>query len=595
MDCHNSDHRSCASDVCTCGKCGKLVEDGESCTWNEDCLSGWCNGVITVGCFGRCKSKLKDHEPCTNYPTKCASGLCEHVGSISNSVNWVNYYRYGMLENYCKPTQGFREDFFCNQDADCDQTRSMMCTGGSILTTGRCTACPAHCPDGCNALFDLPENLKCGRKTTLDHAVETAKNLAEPMAEFFECMVDGSMSACGEDALKGFKNCLSGNCVVKFGGADSECLAVTKELNYTKTFGYLSMMGSVGLNMGLEVIANLNIGNEMSFTIGVHGKVSLNAKAEIAVSRNKSVHREHRYELTTPVSLIQKMYMAGALPIIIVVRVTTVAYVEFEADAEAAGNLSISYTNDEALEIKAARITFSPKNGTLTPEIDFAKNLHTNIVPELTISAAVSLKGTVRVGPELEVEVNGVPFQFFPSAHFELTGKLSVLNSCLSGSIVGGVGLYSGMGAGIPAWAESPGSLIDQACTTGLAIACQAGKGINCAVKAATKEDMCKTAKDKCSKLAKEVDVLIPGLKKPSVAYLSVPVVEVKRSVLLEFATSSCKPATTADASSPELYGNMHAEASNEDKSDTPSDLDYVLHVLDEVIRDSKRSEKEIC
>merc|ERR1712142_1421715 len=163
MDCHNNDKRSCASKVCTCGKCGKLVENGESCSWNSDCVSGWCDGVFTLGCNGVCKSKLEDHKPCNmKYPNECASGFCEHVGSMSGSVNLINYLRYGMREQYCKPTHGFREGFFCNQDTDCDQTQSMMCSGGSILTTGRCTKCPAHCPDGCNALFDPSGNMQCG-------------------------------------------------------------------------------------------------------------------------------------------------------------------------------------------------------------------------------------------------------------------------------------------------------------------------------------------------------------------------------------------------------------------------------------------------
>merc|ERR1712142_546785 len=182
--------------------------------------------------------------------------------------------------------------------------------------------------------------------------------------------------------------------------------------------------------------------------------------------------------------------------------------------------------------------------------------------------------------------VNGVPFKFLPAARLWLKGTLKVVDSCLSGSIVGGVGIDAGTGTAIPAWAHSPGALAKKACETGLMAACKAGKGLNCAVKAATKTDMCEQGKDKCKKLAEEIDVIIPGLKKPLVLLKMMAAVKSVEHTLLEFKTSTCKPATLADVPFTDISGEELPEVSDEYQSDTKSEpeLDYLF--VDDVYDD---------
>ena len=59
-----SDGNSCASGKCICRYCGRKLRDSFPCSENADCQSGWCNGVVTIGCQGRCKSKTPDGQRC---------------------------------------------------------------------------------------------------------------------------------------------------------------------------------------------------------------------------------------------------------------------------------------------------------------------------------------------------------------------------------------------------------------------------------------------------------------------------------------------------------------------------------------------------
>ena len=115
---------------------------------------------------------------------------------------------------------------------------------------------------------------------------------------------------------------------------------------------------------------------------------------------------------------------------------------------------------------------------------------------------------------------------------------------------------------------------------TGLMTACKAGKGLNCAVKAATKTDMCEQGKDKCKKLGEEIDVIIPGLMKPVVLLKMAAAVKSVEHTLLKFKTSSCEP---ADVTSSDAFGEKLADVSDEYQSDTQSEpeLDYLF--VDEV------------
>ena len=243
-----SDGNSCVSGKCICSYCGRKLRDNFPCSENADCQSGWCHGVVTIGCNGRCKSKTADYGQCplnihgSGDNNNCKSGRCEKV-SASRAL--------------CAPKNGFRVGTDCNEDTDCDKTKSLWCKGGSFYSSGKCTECPAKCPDGCNALFNQAGNMKCGRMTTFDHAVEFAKKIGKPLVDFIDCLSpSGQAVDCAKDTAKGFASCLDPTtpCKIKLGGKGSTCLALTNPgLSYDSKSGPLTLKGSVKPVGGISV------------------------------------------------------------------------------------------------------------------------------------------------------------------------------------------------------------------------------------------------------------------------------------------------------------------------------------------------------
>lgn len=104
------------------------------------------------------------------------------------------------------------------------------------------------------------------------------------------------------------------------------------------------------------------------------------------------------------------------------ISVQPVAYAELTSTVSATGSLSFSYDNPEALTLRDIGIEvkdFQPTVSTPKLTIDLDKD----IVPEVSIKGEVSVMGFLRIGPEIVVEVNGVPFTFYPSIHVKL-GKI---------------------------------------------------------------------------------------------------------------------------------------------------------------------------
>lgn len=85
----------------------------------------------------------------------------------------------------------------------------------------------------------------------------------------------------------------------------------------------------------------------------------------------------------------------------------------------ASGSLSFSYDNPEALTLRDIGINVKDfKPAISTPKLSI--ELNKDIVPEISIQGSASVQGFFRIGPEIVVEVNGMPFTFYPSVHVKL-------------------------------------------------------------------------------------------------------------------------------------------------------------------------------
>eukprot|EP00794_Sanderia_malayensis_P019570 gene19570-21501_t len=511
------DSNSCVSLQCTCGKCGKKLPNGYQCSSNDNCKSGWCDGQVTIGCGGKCKRLHEDYEACplnllgSGDNNICRSKRCEKVSPT---------------EALCAPKQGFRAGTKCNEDTDCDKTKSMWCSGGSFLESGKCVVCPANCPDGCNALFN--QNLKCGRMTTFDHAADVAKKIAEPLLDFVKCLSPAT-GGCLTDIGKGVASCLdtSKPCKIKLGGKGSTCLAVNSaKQSYSYTSGPLTMTGSVEPTGGASLETDLTDGK---INIGLHGNVAVKASIKVEVTKSTSIPVvKKRLYLTNcvgkacspcsspesklkcrPLTLYSKVFMAGYLPVIIQVEAQVVADLYFEMKATGSFKAEISYDNEKLIGISKAIATFDPVNG-VKFDVALLQNLDKQITKSVVVNAGVEMMGVLRIGTQLRISVNGIPLSMFLAARFVMEGKLALSQNCMTGSFSAGIGLSAGITAdfSIP----NPATLAGIACKGVVGGACMfpAVKVANCAIKVLTKVDPCKKAQGMCTDLERDLKSLMP-------------------------------------------------------------------------------------
>ena len=260
----------------------------------------------------------------------CKSGRCEKISAT---------------DALCAPKNGFKEGTKCNEDTDCDKSKSLWCKGGSFYESGTCKQCPANCPDGCNSLFNLKDNMKCGRMTTFDHAADLAKKLGKPIVDFVNCLLPETLVGCAADAAGGAVECLNPAtpCKLKLGGKGSKCLALKDAgLSYNYKSGPLTISGSVTPTGGMAVEADITNGKS---SVQLFGKVAVKADITIKASASGSVPLTKKKLYLTdckgkicnicknptsklscrPKLLYRKMFKAGYVPIIVEVKVQAVA------------------------------------------------------------------------------------------------------------------------------------------------------------------------------------------------------------------------------------------------------------------------------
>ena len=517
----SNDGKSCASGKCICGYCGRKLRNTLPCSANADCLSGWCDGVVTIACSAKCKAKTDDYGKCSltihgsGDNNNCKSGRCEKV-SASKAL--------------CAPKNGFRVGTACNEDTDCDKTKSLWCKGGSFYSSGVCTQCPSKCPDGCNALFNDMAKMKCGRMTTFDHAADLAKKIGKPIIDFIDCLAPSSQFVgCAKDAAKGFASCLDPTtpCKIKLGGKGSVCLALTNPgLSYNYKSGPLTMHGSVKPIGGMSVEADITNGK---ITLALYGKVSVKAEAIFETTASSSKKYRRKLYLTDcigkkcsvcktptkkascrPMMLFTKAYLIGYVPVIIELKIQAVAEISLELNADGAFRAGLTYENDAVVSIKKALATFDPVKG-VKLDVGFGTNFDKQIQKTLVIQTGVGLKGVLRIGAEITTSVNGIPIAIFPAARLVAEGKVQASSTgCLTGSFAAGIGLDAGISVSLTV--PKPGALMGTVCRALVEATCNLPhvKVLNCAVKVAFNANPCKEAEGLCGQLEGEIAKLVP-------------------------------------------------------------------------------------
>eukprot|EP00794_Sanderia_malayensis_P009630 gene9630-10618_t len=521
--CINGDGNSCSSGQCTCGYCGRKLGNYRRCSTNDNCASGWCNGRNTIGCGGTCQRKRRDYESClttlgtgTGDNDHCESGRCEKVSRVTA---------------ICSPKNGFRAGSRCNEDTDCDVTKSLWCKGGSLLSSGICTQCPAKCKDGCNAIFDNMSNMKCGRMTTFDHALNELKKVAKPLVDFIECMLPFPLRGCALEAGVSAASCLNPStpCKIKLGGKTSSCLAINNAgLSFNYHAGPISLSGSVNPTGGFIVDADISGGK---VNLEMYGKVSVKARASIKTTGRKTVRlvdkklyltdntRSCRYPTRgrtacQPKMLYRKVLMVGFMPVIVEVKAQAVVHYSLTLETQGAFEAEISYNNEHVIKINKAKATFDPSKG-VDFDVGFGSNFNKQVTKKLVVNANVKLVAVFSIGPEITVSVNGMPMRMFTAMRLVAEGELGLRSSypsrpCLTGSLKAGIGLDAGIEVDLSI--PDPGELAAMACHGAIKMACKYGplKAASCLGKALTGKSLCDEMGGLCDDLKKEISKITP-------------------------------------------------------------------------------------
>jgi len=518
------DGNSCKTKECTCGNCGRLLDNGFDCTTNGNCKSNWCGPEVSLFCTGTCRGKKRNYQECSleffdsGDDSSCVSGNCLAV-SFTKAV--------------CAPQRGFKEGSQCNEDVDCDKTQNLWCKGGAFYATGRCRQCPARCPDGCNALFN--QDLECGRKTLFERIAEELRDIGTAIAHFFECLVPDKLKSCISDAARSTRDCLSPRkpCKIKLGGQGSSCLAVeSTQLRYKHREGALRFSGNITSSGTFGAAVDFTNGKiilDFSGSFGINHEMRINTdKKHIQPRISKKLYltdctgiRCHPCTSPTesykclPKTIYRRAFIIGYLPVIIEIKVQIVAFLDFEMKSLDALHLNLSYNKLDAVKIKNARAVLDfVKGGFLKVSLD--KKFNREFVKTAFTRSGVDIMTALRIGPEITFAVNGIPINIFTGIRFAIDAMVpKILNdtkeaTCFYGEFMAGLGVD--VGIGIDTQEMTVSKLVGAACSAVVNVACYLDKAVNCmaqAIKARkTKFHPCNKMKSFCSSMERKVSSL---------------------------------------------------------------------------------------
>ena len=534
------DGNSCKTKECTCGTCGRLLDNGFDCTTNGNCKSNWCGPEVSLFCTGTCRGKKRNYEECSleffdsGDDSSCESGNCLAV-SFTKAV--------------CAPQGGFKEGSQCNEDADCDKEQNLWCKEGAFYATGRCRQCPARCPDGCNALFN--QDLECGRKTFFERIAEELRDTGTAIAHFFECLVPDKLKSCISDAVSSTKNCLSLKkpCKIKLGGKGSSCLALeSTQLAYEHKEGALRFSGSITTSGTFGAAVDFTNGKiilDFSGSFGINHEMSINTyTAHIQQRISKKFYltnckRTGCYPCTSPTesykclpkTIYRRAFIIGYIPVIIEIKVQIVAFLDFEIKSMDALNFNLSFNKLDAVKIKNARAVLDfVKGGFLKVSLD--KDFNRQFANTVFIHNGVDIMTALRIGPEITFAVNGIPINIFVGIRFAVDAIVPTIQNSTKqakyfyGEVMAGLGVD--VGIGIDTQELTVSKLLGSACSSLVNAACDVDKAVNCMAQAIkgrkTNFHPCNKMKSYCSIMEKKVSNLLQFQLGPSAYHTDVQI-----------------------------------------------------------------------
>lgn len=273
--------------------------------------------------------------------------------------------------------------------------------------------------------------------------------IAQEGLNFLTCAVPGitKIDTCVKEAIRSAGSCTRGgsSCCMKLGGRRSNCLRIagSKNIETFKSikYGPLIISGRQSPSLTLSVEACLNTGK---VTVGFYGYIKANAKVNIHIEKSRSKTYEKRIELAATKTVFKKLIILTVgsvpVPVLLEVKLQPVARVKIVGSATGSFDATFELENDARIELDYAKVTYDPSRGLPTVSAKASQNLNNlRIAKSVILQGTASLKGTLSIGTEIVVSINGVPLKIFPALQFKLDGTVSGTTDkggCVTGSLM---------------------------------------------------------------------------------------------------------------------------------------------------------------
>jgi len=350
-------------------------------------------------------------------------------------------------------------------------------------------------------------------------------NFAKSLLDFGKCFAPGVdlFSKCVKQAIDSVSSSCSGdNCHIKIGGKGSGCLVLEQDETVSRVYKPVTVSADISKKAGMEVAYYFQSGK---IQIGFYGHVSVKPKVWVELSKNYNKKYEKRVELTRlPKTVFRKLIVitvGGApVPMLLEVKVQPVVRFNLEGNTDGSGYLSFELSEEAKIALDTLSVSYEPKSGA-RGDIKVSHSFKDiRVTKTLSLKGSASLTGTISVGPEITVSVNGVPVKMFPAVEFKAEGQVEAayLNgkTCAKGGMKFSTNLLALIIPDVRAL-TSVSANFGKACGAMVHFQCKYNpvvKGVNCFSKAFLNKDPCAEMNKGCEEFQKAMEVIPDAIQK---------------------------------------------------------------------------------
>jgi len=342
---------------------------------------------------------------------------------------------------------------------------------------------------------------------------------ASNLWEFIKCGIPGMgmLDRCARQAISSVgSSCSGNNCHLKLGGKGSGCLSMGGSNTVSKTYGPVTASGVVSKHAGFSLQYYFQSGR---IKLGFYGYVSIKPKVEIKFekSRNRKFYKKRIALTRMPKTVFRKLIIITIggvpVPVLLEVRVQPVARISVTGSTSGSGSVSFELEQAAKVSLDDLWVEFDTRGA--RGGIKASHNLNNlRIKKTIALRGSATLTGTVKVGPEITVSINGIPLKLFPAVEFKAQGSLEVAylngHKCAKGSLRFSTSLMALIIPDVKKFTSVSGNF-GTACRTMAHMNCKfnpAMRATQCFAKSFLNKDPCAEMSNGCGEIEKQLEII---------------------------------------------------------------------------------------